>query len=716
MSKHYAKSNPNDTLLFCALYMKSTLNCHISFKFIALVICLLTHHIFAQSQQLSRHDSLELNRLFNYSFQDSCSYDVRYAYLDSIIDFSNKISYPQGLIEMHYAKARILKRKHQYEEALEELSQGLMLCYQHGNERREKDILLASINIFLKLDLNDMAATTGENLLSKGLYNQNDSGILFNNIGIAYYRQNALDKSLENFLQSLEIHKNNTDTSGIASTTNNIGMVYEKTGNISEALNHYIRSADLYYKNRQWKNYSTALLNIGSTYIHLDQYEEAIAYYEKAEVICDSINHLSGIANVHFNYAIIYQSIDDYDSSNRELETAMKYFRQMDGINNEIECLIVLGQNYRRTKQFNFSEKNLKKALEKALKYSNQRLLKLVNKELSVLYQVQSDYKTALHYLTQYNLYNDTLQLKTNKSELEKLKLVYQTNLITEQFEQTLERDRSILEIEISSQKKLTYIFLIAFIIFMVLFAWAIRNQLIIYKQNKKLRESNEAKNQLLSIIGHDLRGPVGTLVSFIEMILIRLESLSREEMHRYLTTLKSSTAETYNLLENLLFWARSEKGEMSFQPQQIHLEDVCNQVYFLLRESASKDDVTISINCQPELTALADENMLKTVLRNLVSNALKFTSAQGTITINVDKQEEFTLFSVADTGVGMNEEIKNSLFKEDEIYTSKGLHKEQGTGLGLNLCLKFVKQHKGRIWVESEEGKGSTFYFTIPH
>ncbi|WP_430816947.1 ATP-binding protein [Carboxylicivirga sp. RSCT41] len=687
----------------------------ISWKILLLLVYCAANGLNAACQQLSYADSSELNRLFNYSFQDSCSYETRYNYLDSIVNFSNETGYPQGYIEMHYAKARILRRNHQYQEALEQLSQGLMLCYQYENISRERDIMLESVNVFLKLNLNDMAASTGESILLKGLLNRSDSAILFNNIGIAYYNQNALDKSLENFLRSIEIHKSNKDTSGMASTINNIGMVYEKTGNATEALEHYHQSSGLYLESGQLKNYTTALLNIGSLYIHQQEYEKAVHYYQKAEAISDSINHLAGLANVHFNYAIIYQSIGEYDNSIRELKRAMKSFNELGTISNEIECLVVMGQNYKKTKQFKAAKEVLNRALTKALQNSDIRLLKLINEELSAIYKAQSNYKEAFFYLNQSNLYNDTLQHQTNTYELEKLKLAYQTNLITEQFEQTLQRDRAILEVEISGQKKLTYIFLGAFIVFMILFVWAIRNQLIINRQNKILKQSNEAKNQLLSIIGHDLRGPVGTLVSFIEMLLIRLESISRDEMHRYLTTLKSSTAETYNLLENLLFWARSEKGEMKYQPARIHVEDVCNQVYFLLRESATKDDVQIMINCQPELTVMADENMLKTVLRNLVSNALKFTTAGGSISIHAEEKEQHTLFCVKDSGIGMNEEIKKSLFKEDEIYTSKGVHKEQGTGLGLNLCLKFINKHNGRIWVESEERKGTTFYFTIP-
>lgn len=681
-----------------------------------LLACCLVFDNNADGQHLSNADSLKLIRFFNYSFQDSCSDAIRYAYLDSIVDFSDRIEYAQGYIEMHYAKARLLKRNHQYQEALNELTKGLMLCYQYENKRRERDIMLESVNVFLKLSLNDMAASTGENLLEKGLFNNADSAIVFNNIGIAYYRQNTLDKSLSNFLKSIEINKHIKDTSGMASTINNIGMVYEKTGNTQEALKHYHQSARLYLESGKLKNYTTSILNIGSTYIHQNDYEKAAEYYEKAEVISDSINHLPGLANVHFNYAIIYQSMGDYANSIKELKQAMKSFKELDAIVHEIECLIVLGQNYRHTKQFKSAAKALNQALDKALLNSEMRLLKLINEELSAIHQAQSNYKEAFFYLKQSNLYNDTLQQNTNKADLEKLKLAYQTSLITEQFEQTLERDRAILEIEISSQKKLTYILLIAFVIVVMSLIWAIKNQLSINNKNKKLKQSNDAKNQLLSIIGHDLRGPVGTLVSFIEMILIRLQNLSREEMQRYLTTLKSSTAETYNLLENLLFWAQSEKGEMNFQPRQIHLEDICNQVYFLLRESASKDEVTIITNCPAELTAMADENMLKTILRNLVSNAIKFTPKGGTITINISNKEQHILFCIQDTGVGMNKDIRNALFKEDEIYTSKGLHKEQGTGLGLNLCHKFIKKHKGVIWVESEEGKGTSFYFTIPH
>ncbi|MBI9069247.1 MAG: PAS domain-containing sensor histidine kinase [Salinivirgaceae bacterium] len=242
-----------------------------------------------------------------------------------------------------------------------------------------------------------------------------------------------------------------------------------------------------------------------------------------------------------------------------------------------------------------------------------------------------------------------------------------------------------------------------------------ISNITYIKKTELALKESNEAKIRMLSIIGHDLRGPVITLYSFLNLMIKDFDRIDKDEMKRYLTILRSSTTETLNLLENLLFWARSEKGEMVFKPVKLLLDEMIEGIINLFQSEIDKKNISLSYHFKNNLSCFADENMLKTILRNLVSNAFKFTMNGGQIEIQIKDMNKEIQFCVSDTGIGMSEDSIKSIFTENKIYTSKGLNNEYGTGLGLTLCSKFIEAHGGEIWVQSEQGKGSKFFFTIP-
>lgn len=232
-----------------------------------------------------------------------------------------------------------------------------------------------------------------------------------------------------------------------------------------------------------------------------------------------------------------------------------------------------------------------------------------------------------------------------------------------------------------------------------------------------QLKETNNSKDKFFSIISHDLRSPFTSIIGFAEVMLEDLDTLSKEEIKEFTGSIYKSSKNIQNLLENLLQWSRVQTGRIEFNPIKFNLNNLVNDVVALFQVNAARKKINLLNDFEKDYEIIADKFMIDTVLRNLVSNAIKFTKQGGEIKIDITEkdEEEHIEVSVSDNGVGMKEEIISKLFKIDEHVTTKGTEKEKGTGLGLILCKEFIEKHDGKIWAESTLAEGSKFKFTLP-
>lgn len=233
-------------------------------------------------------------------------------------------------------------------------------------------------------------------------------------------------------------------------------------------------------------------------------------------------------------------------------------------------------------------------------------------------------------------------------------------------------------------------------------------------KFSKELQESNATKDRFFSIIAHDLKSPFNSILGLTNVLIDDRQSLDEKEIREILSTIKKSSESAFELLENLLLWANSQTGRISFSPRQFNLKGAIEENIALVEVQASRKKIRIISSCIEDCQAFGDMQMIHTVLRNLLSNAIKFTPQGGEVAVSVTKLDDRYEISVKDTGVGIARENIPKLFKIESKYSTKGTANEKGTGLGLILCKEFVDKHGGKIWMESEVGKGSTFYFTI--
>lgn len=233
---------------------------------------------------------------------------------------------------------------------------------------------------------------------------------------------------------------------------------------------------------------------------------------------------------------------------------------------------------------------------------------------------------------------------------------------------------------------------------------------------NTKLQEANETKDKMFSLISHDLLGPFGNIRESLELIASGQVEMERDSLLDFIKAMWNTTSNAYALLENLLYWARNQQGRMVYMPKPLELNQLIHDNISLLSGMAKNKNISLKTNMIRSFEVFADKNAVKTILRNLVSNAIKFTQPGGVIITKVkDAGNDFVEISVKDDGIGMDEQTLAGLFDKSKNEPKWGTGGEKGVGLGLVITKEFVEKHNGRIWAESAPGKGSTFYFTLP-
>ena len=241
------------------------------------------------------------------------------------------------------------------------------------------------------------------------------------------------------------------------------------------------------------------------------------------------------------------------------------------------------------------------------------------------------------------------------------------------------------------------------------------KNEQVLIKSEKELRELNAMKDKLFSIISHDLKNPMNTIINFSKLIDRNFETYDQEKIKKFNRFIHDSAASIYVLLENLLIWSHNQRQKPTLKAEEINVHTICNQTIQLFSSMASQKHIQLQNAISSESTCFADKEMISTVIRNLVGNAIKFTNNNGSIAIKAVQEDEVLVVSVSDTGVGMNSETLENLFHPGPSLSTEGTEGETGNGLGLLVCKEFVEKNNGKLWVESEPGKGTIFYFSLP-
>lgn len=571
--------------------------------------------------------------------------------------------------------------------------------------------------------------------------NQRRAAMAYVNIGVIFHTRGRLIKALDYNIKALKIYEELGGQQELAGIFNNIGAIYNDQENYKEALEYYERALELQQALEDKKGIGASYLNVGEVYVSRGQDSLALSLFSRALELYEELEDRKGIAE---SFAIMGRSFykqEKYALAKERYFSASALFREIGYKEGIVLTLTELGKTYLALKQYPESVEYASGSIEIAKEIQVPNLVKDAAETLYQAYRQLENYEKALEYHIIYEQYKDSLLNGRSIKDIEKLKFNYEIE--KKEAENALLRSRNEWQArQVALQKKLRNGLIVSSLLLLGLGLVFLRgrlkekkaNQLLSQKnkevstiadnlatanakiaaQKQRLEKVNKAKDKLFSVISHDLRGPLNSLQGLLA--LSHDKALSQEEILKLFPEIARQLSQSHSLLDNLLVWAKGQMQGFESHPEKFNLRLLIEEAIQLLQGPANQKKIQIIHEVSSSVEAVADPDMVKLIVRNLISNAIKFTPEDGRVVISAKEKEiGFIKIEVADTGVGISEEDQQKLFEKEASYSTPGTIGEKGTGLGLQLSKEFVESNGGKIWVKSQKGKGSTFTFTVP-
>ena len=682
-------------------------------------------------------DTLTINRINKLSAEfidinpDSALY-----YSKMAIDKSIVLKYNKGIADGMLQEGRVYTLKSDYEKAQKNLYGAKLLYIKNKDERG-----LASCYIA---------------------------------IGRVYYWTANYNRASSYFNLALEINKRLKNDAGIADTYHNIGMVADGVGKSTSALDNYFQSLSLDLKLNDKLSSASNYNNIGEVMKAMDIYPKSMEYYRHALKIWEAAKNVQGVSTAYQNIGEIYMLQKDYDQAIGYFIKSLKMTLTQDDKNGLSGLYNDLGLCYANKKQFEASLNYMAKSLKMAVDYKLDADRAVAYNGYATIYNLKKDYQNAFNYGVMSKKEADrlgnmglrttaALQLSSALGGLKRYDEAYQMRMVYDDLKDSLKSDENVQKLTTYSmeshfkeqqhllaeeharqdeqyQQKIQRQGLLS-IIFFIIILGMIAVLIVYYKarrkqqkinvmledrnieviqqktdlntQADKLNELNTMKDRLISILAHDLRAPLSTLRGLFG--LLEDDSISHEQFLEMIPQALKKLEYTSDFLDTLLFWINSQMDNFHAATKNFTIKEIAAFEVQNYQEQAAEKGIKLIDSVPGDMTVTADPNSIRIVIRNLITNAIKFSKQDDTIQVSANFQDEQNiLLSVKDSGVGMTEKQRNKLFKS-KVDSGTGTNNESGTGMGLLFCKDLVEKSNGRIWVESEQGHGTEFFFTLP-
>jgi signal transduction histidine kinase/Tfp pilus assembly protein PilF len=539
-------------------------------------------------------------------------------------------------------------------------------------------------------------------------------GRIYNDMGALYVNLNNKKMAMKSFLKAYKIRDSIQDPK-LSSTLNNVATLYSIMGDVDKSLEFLFKTLKVREENKDSIGVANVLNNISLNYIRQEKYDLSIQTCSEAltYIPYEYVNH-EIIGNLFGNIGSAYSFKKEYKKA------LINYQKQYEnGIENKnfklvASSLYEIGECYLKNKNFSKSEDYFLNCLTLCKETGYSKIEEKLYFSLSNMFKEKKDYKSSLEFLEKYYEYKDSLNSAESQSSAEALKSKFEA-LISKQEKEILQKENKLKDIEIqkvNAQRNMwissVLLLLIIAILFILLFIYRT-------KTNKILVELNATKDKLFLLVAHDLKNPLSAFRSITQNLSENFDSFDRKDISMFLNKLNKSSHKLVGLLQNLQEWALNETGKIPFKRSPIDIKNLLDEIIDLLLLNAENKNIVLSNEIAEDSYIVADKNMLKTIIRNLMSNAIKFSVPGKNIRIHSSNENKDFIINITDEGIGINQSDQKRLFSVSEDVSNIGNSKEKGTGLGLMLCKELVNRHGGHIWVESELGKGSTFSFSIP-
>lgn len=681
-------------------------------------------------------DTLSINLLnslaANY-FESNPDSTLYYGYKG--IELARKINYKSGIANglLQTAHANYFKGK--YTQAKHEFNEAIFIYKSIGNYKGVSNCYTLYGRMY-NLLANYKAAFNYLNLavdLNKKLHNELDEADSYKNIGIVYFTMGQLPKALDYYYKALFIDIKLHNKVAAADNYNDIGFVLYGMGVYPKAFEYYKKALSIYQKMHDPLRFGTVNENIGEVFLAEQNYDRAIIYLSKADKIAQQQDDKDGMSSIYTDLGVCYAHKNQFDKALGYLKTSLQVASKYKIVYNEAYTLIGFATVYNMQKDFKNAYKYAIEGQRLAIKLGtlsvrSDAALQL-NKSLAGLGRFDDAYRLLRQYIDLKDSLNDNESMQKLTSYNLELNFANRQHQLTQH---QIETD-ILFQQRIKQQRLINAIFItiiLGMITISVVYYRQKRKQqkinLILGERNRevlqqktdlddqaqKLNDLNLLKDRLISVLAHDLRAPLSTLRGLFG--LLQDDTITHEQMLSMIPGVLKKLEYTSDFLDTLLFWINSQMENFEGSSKSFYMKDIVSFETESYQEQAAVKGINLIDSVPEDVLVSADPNSIRIVIRNLITNAIKFSEQDDIIEITAAQHEGHYVISVKDTGIGMSDEQLNKLFKT-KVNSNTGTHNESGTGMGMLFCKDLIEKCSGKIWVTSEQGVGTEFLFTLP-
>jgi signal transduction histidine kinase len=558
-------------------------------------------------------------------------------------------------------------------------------------------------------------------------------------LGVIAQSKGKYAESLEYYYKVIELAEKYNYTERLGYIYQSMGRMNQQQGDYEQAIKYTQQSIVIFKKLNHQLGLSYCYMTLGEVYTKIRDYPKAMNFYQQSLSLRQKMNNKEGMGAV---YSLIGETLlqqGKYGEALDSLEKAKTIFSNLQDVRGQIAVLNRMARVYTFQSKWEDALTYAKKSEQLAQQTGITEITKDIYMNIIDIYVGKNDYVNAYHYQRMLSEYKDSLLDREKERHNQETQAKYMTDKRLQDIE--------LLKIENQNQRIIIYLSLvIAFLLFIggVIFYFNIQqkrkhNEQLLLQQkqiqetndklaqlNKDILAQNESitqqkeeqekinhfKDKLFSVISHDLRNPLASLKGALE--LLKADFVSAKEKNELIERLSNDLQATSYLLDNLLNWTRTQMQGLKIDKIEVNLSSLVEENFNLFRPQAENKKISLQSNIPADTYVWADVEMTKLIVRNLIHNAIKYTSFMGTVRVNAFLVDDYVITAVQDTGRGMNKQEQDKLFGI-EHFSKQGTSNEKGSGLGLLLVKDFVEKNNGTIWVESIENEGSTFSFTLP-
>jgi len=557
----------------------------------------------------------------------------------------------------------------------------------------------------------------------KKIQDDKESAVVENNIAGVYLTLKRYDAALNIYRKLLSYYYETGALERYCAVLNNVGTIYNSRGNYEKAVENYKDILSTLEKNKFNDEGFLAVVycNLGESYFGIGDFVQSLTYRKMSLDIYNMQNHKDGIANLQMDIASSFIKLEDFPSAKQYLIYALKNYQELkypEGIRNTLKIFISL---YDALGKPDMSLAVCRELEGLCIAAKDSFMLQRCYNKYAEIYFIKRNYKEAAEYFAKGAELKKRLESRVDKARETEMQAIFEIE--EKEYENKLLRHENELQKEkIKTNQDVVIVISAAVILAIMLIIAIYRKEKRIKKINEQIKIKNNeleehivSKDKFFSILAHNLKNPFWAVLGQVKLLETDYDELTDEDRRELISQTGIAAQNVYKLFDDLLQWARSQQNAIGLKKENLNVNELLTASVKPYISLAKNKEIEIIVNCDPSLNVFADKFMIETVIGNLVDNAIKFSNKESSIYAAGIIDGSFTELTVKDSGLGISAEKLEKLFKIGENVTSEGTMNERGTGLGLIICMEFVKKHGGNLTVESVLGSGTTFKVVLP-